>query len=89
MKKNPLISELIKNSDLPKTAFNGYAQTELISNTEARIDGCKGIIEYSNEKISLNLGNISAQFCGNGLELKLFENEQAVINGFFSAINFS
>ncbi|MBQ5823717.1 MAG: YabP/YqfC family sporulation protein [Clostridia bacterium] len=89
MKKNSLISGLIKDIDLPKTAFNGYAQTEIISNTEARIDGCKGIIEYSEEKISLNLGNICAQFCGSRLELKLFEDEQAVINGCFSAINFS
>lgn len=89
MKKYPFISELIKGSDLPKTAFKGYAQTELISNTEARIDGCKGIIEYSEEKISLNLGNVCAEFCGSQLVLRLFESEQAVINGCFSAINFS
>lgn len=89
MKKEQLISGLIKSSGLPQSAFDGYAQIDLISNTQARIDGCKGIIEYSDEKISLNLGNVCAEFCGADMSMNAYEDEQVVINGKFAAINFT
>ena len=89
MKKEQIISGLIQSSGLPKAAFNGYAQIELTSNEEAVIDGCKGIIEYSEEKIALNLGNTCAEFRGKRLEMKIFEYEQTVITGKFTSICFS
>ncbi|MBQ8027250.1 MAG: YabP/YqfC family sporulation protein [Clostridia bacterium] len=89
MKKEQLISGLIQGSGLPKQAFDGYAQIELTGNEEAVIDGCKGIIEYSDEKITLNLGKICAEFSGSGLEMKTFEYEQAIIKGTFINIGFS
>lgn len=89
MKKEQLISELIRGTGLPQSAFDGYAQIDLISNTRAIIDGCKGIIEYSGEKISLNLGNVCAEFCGAELKMNAFEDEQVVLNGRFSTINFT
>lgn len=89
MKKEQLISELIRGTGLPQSAFDGYAQIDLISNTRAIIDGCKGIIEYSEEKISLNLGNVCAEFCGAELNMNAFEDEQVVLNGRFSTINFT
>ena len=89
MKKEQLISELIRGTGLPQSAFDGYAQIDLISNTRAIIDGCKGIIESSEEKISLNLGNVCAEFCGAELNMNAFEDEQVVLNGRFSTINFT
>ncbi len=89
MKKEQLISELIRGTGLPQSAFDGYAQIDLISNTRAIIDGCKGIIEYSEEKISLNLGNVCAEFCGAELNMNAFEDEQVILNGRFSTINFT
>ncbi len=89
MKKEQLISELIRGTGLPQSAFDGYAQIDLISNTQARIDGCKGIIEYGESKITLNLGNVCAEFCGTDLNITAFENAQAVINGKFTAIKFT
>ncbi len=89
MKKEQLISELIRGTGLPQSAFDGYAQIDLISNTQATIDGCKGIIEYSENKISLNLGKICAEFCGTNLGINTFEDGQAVLNGKFTTINFT
>lgn len=89
MKKEQLISELIRGTGLPQSAFDGFAQIELISNTQARVDGCKGIIEYSQTKISLNLGNVCAEFCGTELNMNAFEDEQVVLGGKFSSINFT
>ena len=89
MKKDKLLSQLIQSSGLPKSAFNGYAKIDLTGNEEANIDGCKGIIEYSSEKITLNLGNCCASFCGDSLEMQNFDEECTVIKGKFLSIDFS
>lgn len=89
MKKGKPITQFIQSSGLPKAAFDGYAKIDLISNEEADIDGCKGIIEYSKNKITLNLGNCCASFCGNSLEMQNFDDERTIIHGKFSSIEFS
>jgi sporulation protein YqfC len=89
LKKEKLKSQLIQNTGLPKAAFNGYAQINLTGNEEADIDGCKGIIEYSSEKITLNLGNCCASFCGDSLGMQNFDDERTVISGKFLSIEFS
>lgn len=81
--------KFISRSGLPKCAFDGYAQIDLVGNEEAVIDGCKSIIEYSSEKIVLGLGRICIAFCGDGLEMNVFDGEQAVIKGKFLTIEFS
>lgn len=88
-KKDKLISQLIQSSGLPKAAFSGYAKIDLTGNEEADIDGCKGIIEYSSDKIMLDLGNCCASFCGDSLEMQNFDDERTVIRGKFLSIDFS
>ena len=89
MKRDELFSRLLQSSGLPKSALNGYALIELIGNEEAMIDGCKGIIEYNEDKISLNLGNVCAAFVGDELEMSSFEDEQATVKGKFLRIEFN
>ncbi len=89
MNTDNIKARLIQSSGLPKAAFDGYAQIDLIGNEEAIIDGCKGIIEYSEDKITLNLGKICASFCGDGLSMNAFDCEQTVIRGNFLSIQFS
>ena len=89
MGKENIKNKFANQTVIPKTAFNGYAQIDLVGNEEAVIDGCKSIIEYSSEKIALNLGRICAEFCGNGLTMSAFDGEQTVIKGKFLNINFS
>ncbi len=81
--------KLIERSGLPKPVFDGYAQIDLVGNEEAVIDGCKSILEYSDEKIALNLGKICVAFCGDSLTMNAFDGEQTVIKGKFLNIEFS
>ncbi len=89
MNKENIKEKLINRSGLPKPAFDGYAQIDLIGNEEAVIDGCKSIIEYSSDRIVLNLGKICIAFCGDELEMNAFDGEQTVIKGKFLTIEFS
>ena len=84
-----LKEKLINRSGLPKPVFDGYAQIDLVGNEEAVIDGCKSILEYSDEKIALDLGKVCIAFCGDGLTMSVFDGEQTVIKGKFLTIEFS
>ncbi len=55
---------------IPKPFFDGMNHIEMTGNKEAIIDKCLGIIEYSEERIKLNLGKNTLCISGNGLCIK-------------------
>lgn len=83
-----IIEALTKSMDIPSDALSGFAHIELCGNREARVDGCKGVLEYSNSKISLNTGRLTVCFCGCDLCIASMQNGQAVIKGIISDIGF-
>lgn len=74
--------------DMPESAFFGTAQMEVFGNSEAVIEGCKGIIEYDQGIIRLNTGNMIVRFQGTDLELKCFNEMQTVVRGNIATIDF-
>lgn len=82
--KNLILNEL----DIPPLASKSCAHIELFANTSAGIEGCRGIVEYSEDKIVMNLGNVCAKFCGTDLIIRSFDGEAAVICGTFHTIEF-
>lgn len=73
---------------LPRTLVAGLNYMEMLGNREAVIDGCKGILDYSDDKIKLNLGDRTICFSGSGLCIKALSCEQAVITGIICTIDF-
>lgn len=59
---------------------------ELMFNSKAFIEGCRGIAEYSDERISLNVEKGLIMFCGTGLSLESFENGDVIIKGKISDV---
>lgn len=87
-KDKSLRDKFLANLELPPLAVGDCASIELSGNTCASIEGCRGIVEYSDKKIVLSLGTISASFCGLGLEIASFDGENALVSGMFSCIEF-
>ena len=81
--------KFLASLEMPPLAAGDCASIELSGNTCASIEGCRGILEYGTEKIVLNLGSISASFCGIGLEISSFDGENALVSGNFSVIEFN
>lgn len=54
---------------------------ELFSNREAVVDGCKGIVEYYDNLIKLNIGNGTVTFSGKNMHIVSFGAEGTVITG--------
>lgn len=61
---------------------------EISGNREVIIDGCKGVVEYGEDSIKLNLGEVVLTLAGNGLVINSFDSSIAVITGQISDISF-
>lgn len=77
--KNKLLSEMF--ADEPKI--------EMLGNREIIIDGCKGVVEYSENNIKLSLGESVLSLSGDSLVIKSFDNSVVVISGQICEISFT
>lgn len=85
MKKNA-----IKNStDFPIEYYTGEPHLELRGNSECIVDGLKSIIEYTSNRIKLNIGKRAVLFLGEELEINSFTPEGAIVKGFIISVEFT
>lgn len=76
-----------KRTDLPTAAIKGV-HIELFSNREAFLDGIKGVMEYNDCYIKLNVGRGTMDFFGSNLEISSLECGEIVIDGKIEKIEF-
>lgn len=76
--KNKLISEMFR--DEPRIEMSG--------NREIIIDGCKGVVEYTENNIRISLGKSVLSLSGDNLLIQSFDNDVVIINGQISDIDF-
>ncbi len=82
-------AQVIRESiDLPDIARQNTAHIELSGNREAIVDGCKGILQYDDGVIRLNIGKGSVTFRGAQLCMNNMKYEQAVITGMIAGVEF-
>lgn len=62
---------------------------DLISNKEALINGCKGIIEYDENSVRVNCGKMIISFEGSELSIRALSVEEITVNGEIIKIEFS
>lgn len=61
---------------------------ELLFNREITIEGCKGVIDYSDERISLNVDKGIVIIEGSNLCLHSFDENNVIIKGIFTNVGF-
>lgn len=88
-KKENIAKKFAEELQLPESAVHNTFGIEFHSNSEIIIDGCMGIVEYSEELISINLGNMIANFHGDNMEISTFFESQTVIKGTVISMDFS
>lgn len=74
---------------LPENAIHETFSIEFRSNTVVTVEGCMGMVEYSGELISINLGSKIVHFHGADMEISTFFESQAVIKGTVISMDFS
>ncbi len=76
--KNKIIGEMLRNEP----------RIELTGNREIIIDGCKGIVEYTENNIRISLLENVLSLSGDNLLIQSFDNDVVIINGQISDIDF-
>jgi len=67
--------------DEQKTSFLPDIHLEVLDDGQAVLEGCKGILSYSEEFIRLGCGRRIVTFIGTGLELRCLSSSTAVVTG--------
>lgn len=75
--------------ELPAGTLGGGARIELHANREATIDGCRGVLDYSDETVRFNVSDGSVAFYGRDLMLKTLTDREAVLAGYIQRIEFN
>lgn len=77
--KKKLLSEMITSEP----------RIEMTGNREIIIDGCKGVIEYTENNIRICLGESVMSISGDNLIIQSFDNDVVIITGQISDIDFT
>ncbi len=73
---------------LPAAVVAGTSHMQLCGNREAVLEGCSGIVEYTQEIVRVKTGKFITKFSGRELEIKCLQSDSLVVQGFILAIEF-
>ena len=73
----------------PAGTLGGGARIELHADREATVDGCRGILNYSDEAVRLNIGSGAVTFYGQGLTIRTLTDREAVLVGRIRRVEFN
>lgn len=76
----------MKLKNLKDDSVNG--NIELYGNKQIIIDGAKGVIDYSEDFLKIDLGNICLKISGNKLVIESFVYEQIDVKGEIITVEF-
>lgn len=81
--------KLLSLLQIPKNIFSDISPINFLSNEEVLIEDNKGILEYNDKNIKINIGNnIIANFKGRNLKIKSLSQKNLTITGFIISMDF-
>lgn len=84
-RKGAGLSEFLEEQ---RSTFAPDVHIELSSNREAVIEGCRGVLEYTPERVRLSCGSKVVRFVGDALELRCVTDSTAVVTGRILMVEF-
>lgn len=79
------LSGAIENS---AEMLTGSLHVELESNRSALVDGCAGVLEYTDSSVRLNTEKFILRFTGRELSIVSMQNGQTTVTGFIAGIEY-
>ena len=68
--------------------LDGESRIEMYSNKEIVVDGCMGVLEFSDTYIKLKLKKGNAIIYGSGLNINGFEEKTITVSGSLQSVEF-
>lgn len=78
---NGLTERVERIFELPTGTLSSAARIELLGNRRAVVDGCQGIVEYSDDLIRMQTGSGMLRFSGSLLTISCLTEDSAIIEG--------
>jgi sporulation protein YqfC len=82
-----IVKKKSKNTD-DIIVYANEPHLHITGNSECVVDGLKGIVEYTSQKIKINLGKYFVTFLGDDLYINSFSHEGAVVQGIIVSMEF-
>lgn len=83
------ICNLNKLANLPPGILYNAPHFEINDNKEVIVEGCKGVLEYSENTVSLDTGKYISEFLGTKLKIQYIRPDALVIKGIIYSVEFN
>lgn len=74
--------------DLPPGILTGGVHISLLGNKEVTVEGCRGVLEYDDALIKLNIGSGTVTFCGQRLRIVNLDRDHTRISGKIETVTY-
>lgn len=88
-RKNAVMKKFAEEMQIPESAVTDSFTVEFRGGNDVSVEGCRGIVEYEDSVIALNLGAVIVRFRGADLEITNFFEQQVLIKGTIASMEFS
>lgn len=68
--------------------YTASPRLEIVGNSQCVVDGLKSILEYTKDKIKIDLGKYAVEFYGCELYINALTHEGAVVEGTIVSVEF-
>ena len=75
--------------EVPVSAAGGKSKMEIHSNRQVIVEGCKAVVEYNSDSVTLKCGKGTVMFLGSDFEITSFFDETIVICGRILSVEFT
>jgi sporulation protein YqfC len=86
--RNKSFQKVLNKMQLPLGSMPKTSHIKINSNREAIVEECRGVAEYNENLIKINLNKMSVVFFGRNLLLKCLSPDSLIIEGFILSIEF-
>ena len=86
--RDPVGMKVARALELPVGTFHEMAHVEFTGNREAFVEGIRGVLEYDENIIRLNSNKLILRFIGRGLNIKSYNDDSMVIEGYIISFEF-
>ena len=87
-RKKELFARFGERLDIPREALPGGFGLSMSGQNELTVRGCRKILSYGADRISLSLGRVVLLIEGEGLLCTVFEAGSVTVQGFIARIGF-
>ena len=88
LKKEGNLHKAAKSMQLPIGALPNFTHFEMNSNREVVVEGCRGILQYDENIIKVNMDKMITAFYGRNLSIKCLSADSLIVEGFITSIEF-